>query len=142
MTDNDRRCRGHRGCTAPLPLRPPSSPLPLSPPVCPVIHAAMQSGLLCRQNCRDSHLPFPFLVLSIHHLPPPCHLELSRPPLQDTLCAHQGLCFDFADYLFVCVYICAFICVCALCLISTPPSLSFFLSICLSSSVALTLQIS
>lgn len=81
----------------------------------------MQSSVLCRQNCRNSHLPFPFLVHSIHL--PPCHCRLQH---LLRACALTLLVITCCNYLHV------YICVCILCLISTSPSLSSILSFCLS----------
>lgn len=72
VTDNDKNINTktqvlpscpNRGHTPSSSTSPTSSPL--SPLVCPVIHAAMQSSLLCSQNCRDPHIRFPFLFLTI-----------------------------------------------------------------------------
>lgn len=102
--------------------------------VCPVIHAAMQSSLLCRQNCRDSHLPFPFLVLTIH-LTMSCGAELASSLL--SACCRTHLLRTYAlTLLITCLHV--HINWFFLCLISTPPSLSF----CLSFSVVITLQMS
>lgn len=89
---------------------------PLFPPVHPVTRAAAQSSLLCRQNCKDSHLPFLFLVLSIH-LPVSAEAEPASMVLsaQDTTFA-QDLCCDNAGCLFVCFWVCACVCVCVTCL--------------------------
>ncbi len=142
--------RGHRGCknitrhsNPPLPLHPPSSsfsnsfsPSPPSPLFfSPVTHAAMQSSLLCRQNCRDSHLPFLFLVISIH-LPMSSGAEPASSVLS-ARCRTQRLLRACTLTLLItclCVCVCArvHICVCSLPHLHTtlPFFLSFFL--CLS----------
>ena len=103
------------------------------------------AGLLCRQNCRDSHLPFPFLVLTIH-LSMSCGAELAS-SLLSARCRTQHLFRVCAlTFLFVCanmflrIYVCVCVCVCACERASFassphhPPSLFV--------SVGLTLQIS
>ncbi len=101
-----------------------------------VLHAAMQSSLLCRQNCRDSHLPFLFLVLSIH-LPVSSGAERAS----SVPSAHCRTRLLWACALTLLIPDCVCMCACTvyvrvLCLIPTQltlpfsPSLSFFFSSC------------
>lgn len=89
----------------------------------------MQSSVLCRQNCRNSHLPFPFLVHSIHL--PPCHCRLQH---LLRACALTLLVITCCNYLHVYIYVCVFFASSP----HPPPCLPSFLSV----SLAVTLQIS
>lgn len=94
---------------------------PLFPLVCPIIHAAMQLCLLCRQNCRVALLPVPLLVVSIH-LRVSCGADpvsaVLETPLQDI---SQGLDLCWVVFMHVLICVCYFP-------VSTPHSLAFLFS--------------
>lgn len=97
---------------------------PLFPLVCPIIHAAMQICLLCRQNCRGALLPVPLLVLSIH-LRVSCGADPVSAVLRNPAAGHFSgpELFDSAGW-FICM--CSSVCVLFSSLNTTLTSLLFF----------------